>query len=122
MGNGTLLDEGISNMLVDQSQLNVTRILYTDDKALYDLVNFEHPYAIVVNEFDALDVRRVVRSVFSLPLAFVRCVIVVHIENSKLDIYRPATYTPVTTYNRETVMVNTKEEFINLALNVSCYA
>lgn len=122
LGNGTLLDEGISNILVDQSQLSVTRVLYTNDNTLYDLVNFEHPYAIILNEFDTLDVQHVIRLIFSLPMAFVRYVIVVHIENNKLDIYRPTTHIPVTTYNRISVVVSSKEEFVDLALNVSCYA
>jgi hypothetical protein len=122
LGNGTLLDEGISNLLIPHSQLSVTRILYIDDNTLYDLLNFEHPYAIFINKFDTLDIQRVIRLIFSVPLAFVRCVIVVHVENSKLDVYMPTTYAPVTTYRRKSIVVNTKEEFINLAIKVSCYA
>jgi hypothetical protein len=122
LGNGSLLDDGISSMLILDSQLSVTRILYTGDNTLYDLVDFEHPYAIFINEFDALDIQHVIRLVFSVPFAFVRCIIVAHVENSKLDIYMPTTYAPLTTYRRKSIVVNTKEEFINLAFKVSCYA
>lgn len=122
LGNGSLLDDGISNVLILDSQLSVTRILYTGDNTLYDLVDFEHPYAIFINEFDALDIQHVIRLIFSVPFAFVRCIIVAHVENSKLDVYMPTTYAPVTTYNRKSIVVNTKEEFINLAFKVSCYA
>jgi hypothetical protein len=121
LGDGTLLDEGISSMLILHSQLSVTRILYTDDNTLYDRVNFEHPYAIFINEFDALDTERVVRLIFSVPLAFVRYVIVVHIENSKLDVYdRPITPALAMMYRRKSIVVNTTEEFINLAFKIPC--
>jgi len=121
LGNGSLLDEGITNMLALHSQLRVTRFSYTDDNTLYDLVNFEHPITIFINEFNALDIGHVIGLIFSVPSAFVRCVIVVHAENSMLDVYyRPATHVPVTMYRRKSVMVDTKEEFINLALDVSC--
>ena len=120
LGNGSLLDEGISDMLSPHSQLSVTRISYTDDNTLYDLVNFEHPYAIFINKFDALDIGRVINLIFSVPAAFVRCIFVAHIEYSKLDVYyRPITRSPDMSYQRESVMVNTKEELIDLALN--CY-
>ena len=123
LGNGSLLDEGISDMLIPHSQLNVTRITYTDDRTLYDLVNFEHPYAVFISEFDTLDLERVVSLIFSVPSSCVRGVIVVHDENSELDVYyRPATDAPVTTYRRKSIVVNTKEDFINLALRVSSNA
>jgi len=120
LGDGSLLDEGISDMLSPHSQISVTRISYTDDNTLYDLVNFEHPYAIFINKFDALDIGRVIKLIFSVPAAFVRCIFVSHIEYSKLDIYyRPITHSPDMPYQRESVIVNTKEELIDLALN--CY-
>ena len=123
LGNGTLLDEGVTHMLVNHSQLSVTRISYTDDNTLYDLVNFERPNTIFINESNALDVGHVIGLIFSVPSASVRCVIVVHSENSMLDVYyRPATRLLVTKYRRKSVVVRTKEEFINLALTGSGYA
>ena len=117
------MDEGITDMLMPLSELSVTRIAYTDDNTLYDLVNFEHPYAIFINEFEALDTERIISLIFSVPSAFVRYIIVIHVGNNKLDVYDGSTtHTPEMMYQRRSIVVNTKEEFINLALRVSCYA
>jgi hypothetical protein len=114
LGNGSLLDEGISNMLILHSQLNVIRIVYTDGGTLYDLVEVEHPCAIFVNEFDELDTKYVIRLIFSVPSVFVRCVIIFQIENSKLDVYaRPANPALAMMYRRKSVVVSTKDDFIN---------
>jgi len=119
LGDGSLLDEGICNLLILHAQLSVTRIFYTDDHTLLGLVNSEHPYAIFINEFDGLDIGRVIRMIFSAPAAFVRCVIVAHVEKSKLDVYdRPTKPALARMYRRKSVVVNTKEEFINLALKI----
>jgi hypothetical protein len=123
LGNGSLLDEGIGNMLSLHSQLSVTRILYTDEHTLYDLVNFEHPYVVFINEFDKLDMERIIRLIFFVPSAFVRRVIVVHLDDSKLDVYnRSTTNVPVTAYRRKSIAVHTKDEFIKFALSVSACA
>ncbi|MBI5353195.1 MAG: hypothetical protein HZB50_11200 [Chloroflexi bacterium] len=121
LGNGSLLDEGVTNILSLHPQLSVTNFSYTNDNTLYDLVNLERPNTIFINESNALDIGHIIGLIFSVPSASVRCVIVVHSENSMLDVYyRPATRLPVTMYRRKSVMVDTKEEFINLALDVSC--
>lgn len=121
LGNGSLLDECVCNLLVTHSGLNVTRILYTDENTLYDLVNNEYPCTVFINEFGALDVGRIIKLIFSAPSAFVRCIIVVHVENSRLDVYcRPEAHAPVT--RRESILVHTKEELVNLALEGSICA
>lgn len=116
LGDGSLFDEGISNILSFHPQLNVTRVLYTNDDALYNLVGFEDPHVVFITEFDALDVERVVKFIFSIPSNFVRCIVVVRDGNNRLDVYaRPAAPVSVTRYSRKSVAVKTKEEFINLA-------
>ena len=122
LGDGSLLDEGIGNLLTLYSQLSVTRITYTDENTLCGLVDFEQPSAIFISKFDALDIGRVVGSIFSGSSAFVRCVIVANIENSKLDVYRPATHAPAVTVCRKSIVINTKEELVDLVHKVSCYA
>jgi hypothetical protein len=118
--NGSLLDEGIGDLLIRHSQLSVTRILYTDDDTLYDLVNFEHLDAIFINEFEGLDIGRIISLIFSAPSAFIRCVVVVDAEKRKLDVYdRPTMPALAMMYRRKSVVVNTMEELINLALKVS---
>ena len=121
LGNGSLLDECVCNLLVTHSGLNVTRILYTDENTLYDLVNNEYPCTVFINEFGALDVERIIKLIFSAPSSFVKCIIVVHVENSRLDVYcRPGAHAPVT--RRKSVLVHTKEELVNLALEGSICA
>lgn len=123
LGNDSLLDECVSSMLIPNSQLNVIRIQYTDEKTLDYLVNLEDPSMVFINEFDALNVERIIRLIFSARSAFVRCVIVAHSEHCMLDLYyRPTTHVPVTLYRKKSILVNTKEELINLTLEVASYA
>ena len=165
LGSGSLLDEGITNMLNLQPQLNVTKIPYIDDARLHDLANLEHPYTILINEFDVRvgeraivahrhdvleaidadalpalldlaslehpytilinefdvrDITRIVILLFSAPSAFARRVIVVRDRNSKLDVYdKPMAHVPTANYQRKSVVVKTKQEFIDLALRSS---
>ena len=120
LGSGSLLDEGITNMLNLQPQLNVTKIPYIDDARLHDLANLEHPYTILINEFDVRDITRIVILLFSAPSAFARRVIVVRDRNSKLDVYdKPMAHVPTANYQRKSVVVKTKQEFIDLALRAS---
>ena len=120
LGDGSLLDEGIGNMLKLHPQLDVTRIPYIDDARLHDLAYLEHPYTILINEFDALDIVHITSLIFSVPSAFFRRVIVVRGRNSRLDVYDgPTTQAPAVVGQRKSVVVKTKEEFINLALGGS---
>ncbi len=121
MGNGSLLDECVSNMLITHPGLNVTRISYTDENTLSDLVNDEYPYMVFITGIGTLDVGRTIKLIFSAPSAFVKCIVVVHIENSRLDVYcRPGANAPVT--RRMSILVQTKEELVNLALEASICA
>ena len=110
-------------MLSLSAQLHVSRIPYTDDNALINLVDLEHPQVVFVNEFGTFDISRIVRLIFSIPSVFVRCVAVVRLHNSVVDIYdRPSTHVSAGMYHRQSIAVSTKDELINLACNVSRYA
>ena len=124
LGNGSLFDEGVSSLLIGNSQLNVSRILYTDDTVLFKLVNFDRPKVVFLNEFDPPETDRIVRLIFSIPSVFVRCVVVAHLENNVFDIYnRPAenvlSNLSLAAYQWHSVTVRSKEELINLARSVS---
>jgi len=123
LGNGSLLDEGICSMLTLHSQLNITRIAYTDDDTLSGLKNLEYPCTVFINEFDLLNVTRAIKVAFSAPPTFFRRVIVAHIENSMVDVYyRSITHVPAMAYQRVSVMVNSKEELFDLVRNEFCFA
>ncbi len=120
LGDGSLLDEGIGNMLNLDPQLNVTRILSIDDARLRELAYLEHPYTILINKSGEHDIAWVIRLIFSVPSAFARRVIVVHGRTSRLDVYDGSTaQAPAVVGPRKSIVVRTKEEFINLALGAS---
>jgi hypothetical protein len=121
LGDGSLLDEGISNMLTLNSSFSVSRIRYTNDDVLYDLVNLEHPNAVFIAEFGALDISHTINRIFSIPSTFIKYVVVVHAEHSRFDVYEntAATYTPIPTYQMRSMAINTKDELINFALEVA---
>lgn len=123
LGDGSLFDEGISNLLTLDAKLNVLRILYTDDVVLDYLAGFDRPEVVFVNEFDAHETDRIVRLIFSVPSVFVRCVIVTHIESNVFDMYsRPMTKFQSEIYQWQSVVVRSKEELVNLARRACCYA
>ena len=115
-GDGSLFDEGVSNLLSVDARLNVFRILYTDDSVLDQLVRLDNPEVIFLNEFDARDTDRIVRLIFSVPSVFVRCVVVAHLENNTFDVYnRLMKKFPSEMYQWQSIVVKSKEELINLA-------
>ncbi len=115
-GDGSLFDEGVSNLLIIDAQLNVSRILYTDEDTLLCLSGFNRPEVVFINEFDGLATNRMVELIFSNPLYFVRYVIVTHIESNILDIYkRSITDFPAEKYQCHSVTIRSKEDLINFA-------
>jgi hypothetical protein len=120
VGKDSLLDEGLCSLLVHDTKLRVSRIVYTDDDALYAHVSFDHPEVIFISEFNERETDRIIRLVFSIPSVFVRRVVVVRLENNIFDIYnRTALSVSMTNYERRAVTVKSREDLLTLAYTPS---
>ncbi len=119
-GDGSLFDEGVSNLLISDAQLNATRILYTDENTLLCLSGFNRPEVVFINEFDRFATNRMVDLIFSNPLYFVRRIIVTHIESNIFDIYkRSITDFPAGKYQCHSITIRSKEDLIDFAHSVT---
>lgn len=120
LGNGSLFDEGVGSLLIGNSQLNISRILYTNDKALVQRVKADRPQAVFLNEFDPLETDHLIGLIFSIPNVAIKWIVVTHLENNVIDIHnKPAEKVLSGRWQTHSVTVRSKEELIVLARSLS---
>ncbi len=93
VGDGSLLDDGVTHMLTHRTDLLVSRAIYSDDFAFLNSIKSERPDVILVCESGSLDTARILDLVLAQVMAMAMAVriVVVRLRDNMIDVYaRPA--------------------------------
>lgn len=119
IGDGFLLDQGVTQMLTHETDLLISHALYSDDFAFLNVNKQDQPDVILVNESGLLNVEHILEFISSHPIVKGLLIIVVRLWNSVVDIYeRPIFIAGKVSWISRRISANTINDLINV-VNVS---
>lgn len=95
MGDGSMFDKDITQLLTDESSLFVSHAIYSEDLAFLNMIRPEHrPEVIVINESGLLDMARILHLLSSRPKVMGMRLVVVRLYKNMINVYaRPIFFT-----------------------------
>ncbi len=88
VGDGSLFEEGVTNLLTLGTDILVSRAKYTDDLALLDAVSQSRPDVILLNESSTyINPTHILDLLFATPSLSALCIIIIRLGNSMIDVY-----------------------------------
>lgn len=87
VGEGSLFDEGVTQLLAQETNLLVSRATYSDDPAFLNQIESDRPDVILVCESGSLDSARILALVSSHPKTRGLPVVVTRLDNNMLNVY-----------------------------------
>ena len=115
VGHGSLFDEGVTNLLTQDTSLKVSHIVYSDAVSFSNMIQRDRPDVLLVCKSDLLDKDQVLDSVITDSLTVGLCIFVLHLDDSAIDIYeRPGTIADPLPYRRRTIIAKTGKQLINI--------
>ena len=87
LGNGSMLDEGVTHVLSSRTKLRVWGRQYQDDTTFLKDVSLARPDVILVNEMDSSDSIRILKLLSAVPSFIGMRVIFLRLCNNMIDVY-----------------------------------
>jgi len=87
IGDASLLKEGVASLLMADLDLEVSDITYTNDTAFVEAIQRVRPEVVVLKETPSLGLARFFRLLRDVPFEPALRVIVLHVEDKRLDVY-----------------------------------
>lgn len=115
VGNGSLFDEGITELLARGTSLRVSHMVYSDDIAFLNIIKMDQPDVILVCESDTLDTERILDSISIDPIMIGLCIFVVRLSNPVIDVYeRPILNEGKISYRPRSIIPRTANDLIDI--------
>ena len=115
VGHGSLFDEGVTNLLTQDTSLKVSHIVYSDAVSFSNMIQRDRPDVLLVCKSDLPDKDQILDSVITDSLMIGLCIFVVHLDDSAIDIYeRPGTIADPLPYRRRTIIAKSGKQLINI--------
>ena len=106
LGNGSMLDEGVTHVLSSRTKLRVWGRQYQDDTTFLKDVSLARPDVILVNEMDSSDSIRILKLLSAVPSFIGMRVIFLRLCNNMIDVYDRRDE-PDTVYDHKTGVIAT---------------
>ena len=87
IGDGSLCDESVTRLLTCEADLLVSHATYSDDPAFLNVIRWDRPDVILVNESGSLDMARILDLVSSDPTVMGLPIVVVRPNNNVIDVF-----------------------------------
>ncbi len=91
IGDGSLLSEGVTRILEEETSLRVSCATYSDDQSFLDIIVWDKPEVILVCESGKLDVTHIFEVVLSQQFVIGLLIIIIRLSNNMIDVYANAT-------------------------------
>jgi len=117
VGDGSLFDEGIIELLAHGTSLMVSHIVFSDENAFLDIVKHDQPDMILVCESGKLDVDQII-DIFAInPCLIGIYILVAHLGNPVIDIYdRPTLIAGKVSYTPRSITARTSTDLLNILI------
>lgn len=87
VGDNSLFEEGIAQLLAFGTDLSVSNTKYTDDPAFLDTIAQNQPDVILLNESTSQNTAAILKLLFSIPSLVGLRVIIVRLSDNIVDVY-----------------------------------
>jgi hypothetical protein len=87
LGNGSMLDEGVTHVLSSRTTMDVSGRVYKDDATFLEDMQAARPEVILVNEDDSYDSLRILNLLLSVSSLIGMRVIFISLYNNLIDVY-----------------------------------
>ena len=118
VGEASLFDEGVTNLLAQQTDLLLSHVNFSDERVFLDTVKQELPDVIVVCEFGSLDAARILDLVSSQALLMrllLVVIIVIRLQNNVIDVYeRPKIVAGKINFKPRRIIAQTENDLLNI--------
>jgi len=115
VGEGSLFDDGITQLLTQRTNLLISHTIFSDKVAFLNIIKRDQPNVILMCESDALDTEQVIDSISIDPIVIGLCIFVVHLGNSVIDVYeRPILHAGKMPYRPHSIIARTANDLINI--------
>jgi hypothetical protein len=115
VGHGSLFDEGMTNLLTQDTSLMVSHIVYSDAVAFQNMIQHDRPDVLLICESGLLDMNEILDSVITDSPMIGLCIFVLHLGDSAIDFYEyPDTIANPLPYRRRTIIAKTGKQLINI--------
>ena len=114
VGEGSLLDEGIAQILTQESDLFVSRATYSDELAFVNMVNGDQPDVILVCESGALNTKLIIDLVSSqIPL--MGLLIIIRLNNNVIEMFaKPINVAGRPAYRPRHIVAKTRSDLLEV--------
>ena len=120
VGDGSLFDEGIMQLLTHGTNLFVSHTIYSDDLTFLNINEWDRPDVILINEPGSLNVERILKFISSHPIVKELLIIVVRLWNSVIDIYEMSIFDAGNVYRiSRQIIAATVDDLINVVNSIS---
>jgi hypothetical protein len=114
VGDGSLFDQAITQLLTRRADLLVSRSVYSDELAFLNIIRQGRPDVILVNESGSLDAVRILDLVSSHPMVMGLCIVIVRLCNNVIDVYeRPIFVVEKISCSSRRIIVRTGDDLLN---------
>jgi hypothetical protein len=118
VGEDSLFDEGVTNLLAQQTDLLLSRAIFSDERVFLDTVKQELPDVILVCESGSLDAARILDLVSSQVLLMrllLVVIVVIRLHNNVIDVYeRPKIVAGKINFKPRRIIAQTENDFLNI--------
>ena len=118
VGEDSLFDEGITNLLAQQTDLLLSHAKFSDERVFLDTIKQELPDVILVCESGSLDAARILGLVSSqtmLRRLLLVVIIVIRLHNNVIDVYeRPKIVAGKINFKPRRIIAQTENDLLNI--------
>lgn len=117
LGNGSLLDEGVTQVLSSKTQFMISGRKYKDDKTFLKDMELARPDIILVNETDSYDSLHILKLLSSVPSFIGVRVIFLRLYNNIVEVY-DRRFEQDSVYDRQHIAVTSvSNDLVNIILS-----
>jgi hypothetical protein len=118
VGEDSLFDEGVTNLLAQQTDLLLSHVKFSDERVFLDTVKQELPDVILVCESGSLDAARILDLVSSqamLMQLLLVVIVVIRLNNNVMDVYeRPKIVAGKINFKPRRIIAETENDLLNI--------
>jgi len=118
VGEDSLFDEGVTNLLAQQTDLLLSHAKFSDERVFLDTIKQELPDVILVCESGSLDAARILDLVSSqtmLRRLLLVVIIVIRLHNNVIDVYeRPKIVAGKINFKPRRIIAQTENDLLNI--------
>jgi hypothetical protein len=118
VGEDSLFDEGVTNLLAQQTDLLLTHAKFSDERVFLDTIKQELPDVILVCESGSLDAARILDLVSSQALLvrlLLVVIVVIRLHNNVIDVYeRPNIVAGKINFKPRQIIAETENDLLNI--------